>query len=55
MTKNVPGKFFFYIRNLHFFKQKVYSHQALTYLNVPGIPVKKPLKNNQIVEEQLDV
>ena len=47
--------FFFYIYNLHFFKQKVYSHQVLIYLNVPGIPVRKPLQNRQIVEEQLDV
>ena len=48
-------KFFFYIYNLHFFKQKVYSHLVLIYLNVSGIPVKKPLHNSQIVEEQLDV
>ena len=27
----------------------------LIYLNVPGIPVRKPLQNRQIVEEQLDV
>ena len=47
--------FFFYIYNLHFFKQKTYSHQVLIYLNVPGIPVRKPLQNRQIVEEQLDV
>ena len=32
---------FFYIYNLHFFE--------------PGIPVRKPLQNRQIVEEQLDV
>ena len=41
--------FFFYIYNLHFFKQKTYSHQVLIYLNVPGIPVRKPLQNRQIV------
>ena len=35
------------------FKQKVYCHQALIYLNVTGIPVKKPLQNSQIVEKQL--
>ena len=46
---------FFYIYNLHFFKQKTYSHQVLIYLNVPGIPVRKPLQNRQIVKEQLDV
>ena len=46
---------FFYIYNLHFFKQNVYSHQVLIYLNVAGIPVRKPLENSQIVEEQLDV
>ena len=46
---------FFYIYNLHFFKQKVDSHLVLIYLNVSGIPVKKPLHNSQIVEEQLDV
>ena len=34
---------FFYMYNLQFSKQKVYSHQVLIYLNVPGIPVKKPL------------
>ena len=47
--------FFFYIYNLHFFKQKVYSHQVLIYLNIPGIPVRKPLQNRQVFEEQLDV
>ena len=47
--------FFFYIYNLHFFKQNVYSHQVLIYLHVPGIPVRKPLQNRKIVEEQLDV
>ena len=40
--------FFFYIYNLHFFEQKIYSHQVLMYLNVPGIPVKKSLQNRQI-------
>ena len=38
--------FFFYIYNLHFFKQKIYSDQVLMYLNVP--PVRKPLQNTQI-------
>ena len=47
--------FFFYIYILRLFKQKVYSHQVFIYLNVPGIPVKKPLQNNQIVGEQLNV
>ena len=47
--------FSIYIYNLHFFEQKIYSHQVLIYLNVPGIPVRKPLQNRQIVEEQLDV
>ena len=47
--------FFFYIYNLHVFKQKIYSHQVLIYLNVPGIPVKKPLQNSKIVEEQLNM
>ena len=47
--------FFFDICNLHFFKQKTCSHQVLMYLNVPGIPVRKPLQNRQIVEEQLDM
>ena len=46
---------FFYIYNLHVFKQKIYTHQVLIYLNVPGIPVKKPLQNSKIVEEQLNV
>ena len=41
--------FSFYIYNLHFFKQKTYSHQVLIYLNIPGIPVRKPLQNRQIV------
>ena len=36
-------------------KQKIYSRQVLTYLNVPGIPVRKRLQNRQITEEQLDV
>ena len=47
--------FFFSIYDLDFFEQKIYSHQVLIYLNVPGIPVRKPLQNRQIVEEQLDV
>ena len=46
---------FFYIYNLHFFKQNVYSHQVLIYLNVPETPIRRPLQNRQIVEEQLDV
>ena len=40
--------FFFYIYNLHFFKQRIYGHQVLIYLNVPGIPVRQPLQNRQI-------
>ena len=40
------------IYNLHFLKQKAYSYQVLIYLNVPGIPLRKPLQNKQIVEEQ---
>ena len=36
--------FFFYIYNLHVFKQNVYSHQVLIYLDVPGIPLKNPLQ-----------
>ena len=31
--------FFFYIYNLHFFEQKIYSHQVLLYLKVPRIPM----------------
>ena len=46
---------FFFIYNLHFLKQKVYSHQVLIYLYVPGIPLRKTLQNKQIVEEQWDV
>ena len=46
---------YIYTYNLHFFKQKFYSHQVLVYLNVPGIPVRKPLQNRQIIEEQVDV
>ena len=38
-------EFFFLYIQLTRFMQKVYSHQVLTYLNVPGIPVKKPLQN----------
>ena len=38
--------FFFYIYNLHVFKQKVYSRQVLIYLDVPGIPVKNNLQNS---------
>ena len=47
--------FNFFSIYLYFFEQKIYSHQVLIYLNVPGIPVRKPLQNRQIVEEQLDV
>ena len=36
--------FFFYIYNLHVFKQKVNSHQVLIYLDVPGIPAKSHYK-----------
>ena len=36
---------FFDIYNLHIFKQTVYL-QIFTYLNVPRIPVKKPLENS---------
>ena len=46
---------YIYIYNLHFFEQKIYSHQVLTYLKVPGIPVRKSLQNKQIVEEQLNM
>ena len=40
--------FFFFpcIYNLHVSKQKVYSHQVLLYLDVPGIPVKMPLQSS---------
>ena len=38
--------FFFYIYNLHVLKQNVYSRQVLIYLDVPGIPIKKPLQNS---------
>ena len=41
--------FFFYIYNLQFFEQRIYSHQVLIYLKV-----RKLLQNRQIVEEQLD-
>ena len=40
--------FFIYLYNLHFFEQKIYSHQVLIYLNVPGIPFRKPLQNRLI-------
>ena len=50
-SENIKGSFFFYIFNLHFLKQKVYSHQVLMYLNVPGIPVKNPLQSCQIIGE----
>ena len=33
---SVRLSFFFYIHNLHFSKQKVYSHQVLIYLNMLG-------------------
>ena len=42
---------FFYIHNLHFFEQKIYSHQVLIYIKVTEIPVGKSLKKRQIVEE----
>ena len=51
--------FFFlyiYIYNLHFFEEKIYSHQVFIYLNVPGIPVRRPLPNRQTDSwKQLDV
>ena len=52
---HIYNNFFLYIYNLQLFERKIYSHQVLVYLNVPGIPVRKPLQNRQIVEEQLDV
>ena len=55
LKKNKSNFFFIYIYNLHFLKQKVYSHQVLIYLNVPGIPLRKSLQNKQIVVEQWDV
>ena len=40
-------------------KQKIYSHQVIIYLDVPGIPVKEPLQNswlsNWMYEVKLDV
>ena len=45
--------FFFCIENLHAFRQKVYSHQVLIYLDVPGIALKKTTTKYLI--EQLDV
>ena len=46
----------FFLRvQLTLFKEKVYNHQVLIYLNAPGIPVKKPFQNGHIVEEQLDM
>ena len=44
----LPLLFFFYIYNLHFFEQNIYSHQVLIYLNLPRTPVRKPLQNKQI-------
>ena len=51
------GQHFFFFLYIQFtlFQTKIYSHQVLIYLNVPGIPVRKPLQNRQIVEERLDV
>ena len=46
--KNQEFFFYIYIYNLQFFEQKIYSHQVLIYLDVPGIPVRKPLQNRQI-------
>ena len=51
----IGSNFFFYMTYLHVFKQKNYGHQVLIHLNVPGIPVKKPLQNSKIVEEQPNV
>ena len=42
--------FFFLYIQFTLFKQKVYSHHVLIYLNVPGIPVGEPLQYRQIVE-----
>ena len=55
MKKEESIWFFFYTCNLQFSKQKDYSHQVLTYLHVPGIPVRNPLQNTQTIEKQLDV
>ena len=54
---NSKKQFFLFLfsHDSSFFKQKVHSYQALTYLNVLGIQVRKPFQNSQIVEEQLDV
>ena len=53
-AKNDSELFFLYIQ-FTLFRTKSYSHQVLIYLSVPGIPVRGPLQNRQIVEEQLDV
>ena len=45
--------FFFYICNLHVFKQTFYIHQVLIYLDVPGISSKKAIAKQLI--KQLDV
>ena len=48
--------FFFYLYiQFILFRTKIYSHQVLICLNVSVIPVRKPLQNRQIVEEQLDL
>ena len=42
--------FFFSVYTIYTFSnKKTYSHQVLIYLNIPGIPVRKPLQNRQIV------
>ena len=48
-------KVFFLHIQFTLFQTKIYSHQVLIYLNVRGIPVRKPLQNRRIVEEQLDM
>ena len=60
-SSNLRAAIFFfyiyiYIYNLHFFEEKIYSHQVFIYLNVPGIPVRRPLPNRQTDSwKQLDV
>ena len=46
---------FVFSRDSSFFKQKIHIYQVLIYLNVPGIPIRKPLQNSQINKKQLDM
>ena len=42
LAKSSAFFFFFFFLNI-----KIYSHKVVIFLNVPGIPAKKPLQNSK--------